>query len=114
MTIILQWIDLIWLPVMLLVVDKKQRLMVTGMFISCALMMRMQVELMEWTGFTHGFLHLLEWPVQNRAIATYNIFYALYTLLAIFSPYARGSVFLAASITIFFAAMVVSMLVMCL
>lgn len=112
MGFILQWIDLMWLPIMVMVVDKKQRFLAIGMFVSCALMMRMQIELMHWTEYPTGFLPFLEFPVQNRAIAVYTVFYMLYCFLAIFSPYARGSVFLAASITIFFAAMVISMIVM--
>ena len=112
MGFILQYIDLIWLPVMMLVVHKKQRLMVAGLFLSCALMMRLQVELMASTGFSTGFLPLMESSSEPRGFAVYNVFYMLYIILAIFSAGTERVVFMAASITIFFAAMVVSMLVM--
>ncbi|MBX2834732.1 MAG: hypothetical protein KTR28_07145 [Micavibrio sp.] len=111
MSLILNWIDFLWLPILLLLVEKKQRLLVAGMFLSCALMMRMQVELIEWTGHTHGLIGLMDSPVQLRAIASYNIFYMLYAFFAIWSK-AHGVIFLAASISLFFAAMVVSMGVM--
>jgi hypothetical protein len=112
MGFILQYIDLIWLPVMLLVVHKKQRLMVGGLFLACALMMRLQVELIESTGFSSGFLPLLESSAQTRGFMVYSVFYMLYVILAIFSAGTKPIVFMAASITIFFAAMVVSMIVM--
>jgi hypothetical protein len=112
MGFILQWIDLIWLPVMMLVVHKKQRLMAGGLFLACALMMRMQVELINSTGFSAGFLPLLESGAKERGLVVYSVFYMLYIILAIFSSGTKPIVFMAASITIFFAAMVVSMIVM--
>lgn len=112
MDFILQWIDFIWLPVIVAVVHKKQRLLAAGMFFSCALMMRLQIELITSTGFETGFLPFMTSGVQSRGLAVYSIFYMIYTLLAFYSPRTKKPVFLAASITIFFAALVVSMIVM--
>lgn len=112
MNIILQWIDFIWLPVILLVVNKQQKAVAAGMFLSCALMMRLQIELIESTGFNTGLLNFLGSNVHNRALAVYNIFYMAYVMLALFSPRVMAAVFLGASITIFFAASITSMIVM--
>lgn len=112
MDIILQWIDLIWLPVMMFVVPKERRLMVAGLFLSCALMMRMQIELMEYTGYETGFMPLIKSHVQNRAIGVYNVFYLLYVGFALLTSGAKSVVFMAASISIFFMAMLTSMVVM--
>ena len=112
MDIILQWIDFIWLPIIAAVVHKEQRVLAIGAFFSCALMMRLQIELINSTGFSTGFLPFMTSTAQQRGLAVYSIFYMLYTLLALYSPRAKKPVFLAASITIFFAALVVSMIVM--
>ncbi len=112
MSFILQWIDLIWLPVFMVVVHKKQRPLAAGLFLSCALMMRLQIELVQSTGFSTGFLPFMTSSIQTRALSVYNVFYILYVLLAFYSPKVKSIVFMAASITIFFAAMVVSMIVM--
>lgn len=50
--------------------------------------------------------------VQKRAIGTYNVFYALYVCFAMLTKYAHKVVFMAASISIFFMAMVTSMVIM--
>ena len=112
MAFILQYIDLIWLPVGLAVVHKQHRAMAAGFFIGCMVMMRLQSELMYSTGYTSGFLGLFEMNVHSRAQITYSIFYVIYIALAIYSPGTKGPVFLAASISIFFAALFTSMIVM--
>ena len=112
MDFILQYIDLIWLPIGLLAVHKHHRLMAAGFFIGCMVMMRLQAELMVSTGFGDGFTGLIEMSAHNRGQITYSIFYVIYIVLAIYSPGTRGSVFMAASISTFFAALFVSMIIM--
>ncbi len=112
MHFILQWIDFIWLPLMMVVVSKNQRIFAAGFFAACAFMMRMEVELMTSTGFVTGMLPLMQSHVFYRGIVVYSLFYGLYLALCLYSPNARNVILMAASITIFFAASVVSMLVM--
>lgn len=112
MHLILQWIDFIWLPVILAIVAKKHRPLAVGMFLSCALMMRLQVELIQSTGFSTGFLPFMTSNIYNRALGVYNVFYMIYVLLAMYSPKTKKSIFLGASITIFFAASITSMIVL--
>ena len=112
MAFILQYIDLIWLPVGLVAVHKHHRAMAAGFFIGCMVMMRLQAELMYSTGFNAGFIGFLKMDVLHRAQITYSIFYVIYIALAIYSPGTKGPVFLAASISIFFAALFTSMIVM--
>lgn len=111
-SVVLQWIDLIWLPLAVAVVHKDQRWWAAGTIISCLLMMRMQVELIESTGYTHGFLGLIKADVQSRAMMVYTFFYVGYVLLAFYSPRTKGSVFMAASIGIFFMAFFSSTFIM--
>lgn len=112
MDFLLQWIDLIWLPLAFFVAGKSQRPAVMGFFAACMIMMRLQVELVETTGYMNGFLGLVDMSARARAIMTYSAFYAIYLVLLLFSPYSRGPVLMAASISVFFAALFTSMIVM--
>ena len=112
MAFILQWIDLLWLPVALLTVHKHQRGWATGFFIACFVMMRMQVELVHSTGFANGFTGLINASSHIRGLVTYSVFYIIYIALALYSPNTKGTIFMAASISIFFLAMFTSMIVM--
>ncbi|MGB0720043.1 MAG: hypothetical protein ACPGRX_06195 [Bdellovibrionales bacterium] len=112
MAFVLQWIDLIWLPVALVIVHKPQRFIALGMLAACMVMMRMQIELMESTGYAHGMLPLLKMHAWYRGMAVYSLFYAGYLALAFYSRGGERVIFMAASISIFFAAMISSTLVM--
>ncbi len=112
MDLILQWIDLVWLPVGLFVVHKGHRLLAGGYFIACALMLRLQVELMQSIGYPTGILTLMKSDLFIRGIVVYAVFNAGYLLIAYFSPGSDKTVFLAASLTIFFSAMFSSTIIM--
>ena len=109
---ILQWIDLIWLPLGILTVHKQHRVWSAGFFIACMLMMRLQVELIHSTGFESGFTGLVDMGVHSRGQIVYTIFYIIFIALAVYSPGTRGPIFLAAALSIFFAALFVSTVVM--
>lgn len=83
-----------------------------GFVLACAVMMRLQVELMYAIKYPRGILTLVDMPLLERGFYVTGIFYVLFILLARFSPSTTGVIFLAGSITLFFTAMVVSMLVM--
>ena len=95
---------MIWLPIMLVIVHKRQRFMALGFVLSCMLMMRLMAELMDSIGYPTGILPFMTSHVFYRGIVVYTVFYALYAALAYYSPNTRSSVFLAASISIFFVA----------
>ena len=106
------YIDFIWLPIALFVVHKNQRIVTAAFFISCFLMMRMQIEMMTSLGYPTGILPLIKWPVRDTAMVTYMVFYVAYLALAHWSPGTHKHIFLAASISIFFATMLTSMVIM--
>ena len=112
MIFIVQWIDTIWLLLALLVVHKRQWGWVLGFMAACMLMMRLQAELMTSTGHPYGFLPLMESHVFQRGQAAYSIFYGIYLILAYYSPSARPAIMMAASVSMFFTALFVSMIVM--
>ncbi len=109
---IYQWIDALWIPVGLLVVHKKHRLWAVGFIAACMLMMRLQVELLAGVGYERGIVGLMDSHIFNRGLVVYSVIYIIYFLLAYYSPGTRGSVFMAASISIFFFALFLSMIVM--
>ena len=114
MDFILQNPDLIWLPLALVIVKPHQRILACCFFVFCMVMMRMQVELMQTIGHSRGFLGLLGYDAKTRGLAVYSLSYVIYLVLVLFSPYARGTLLMAASISVFFAALFISMIVMCL
>ncbi len=112
MSLLFEWIDIIWLPLGLLAVHKQHRAWAAGFFICCMVMMRLQVELIQSTGFSSGFTGFIEMDVHRRGQLTYTLFYMLYIGLAIYSPGTRGTIFMAATLSLFFAAMCTSMVIM--
>ena len=112
MNFILQYIDVLWLPIGVLALHKDHRAWAAGFFIACMIMMRLQVELMVSTGFAGGFTGWWDMNVHSRGQIAYSIFYVAYIALALYSPGTKGTIFMAASISIFFAAILTSMIVM--
>ncbi len=104
--VILQWIDVIWLPLAFFFVHKDQRMWAVGSILSCMAMMRMLTELMESIKYPDGIIGLWEMPVHNRGLLVYSLFYLGYLLFAYYAPNARGAVFMAGSITVFFVSSV--------
>jgi hypothetical protein len=112
MHFIIQWIDLVWLPLAWLVVNKEQRWWALGTLFCCMLVMRLEIELMESIGHSHGILGFIKGHVRNRALVLYSLFYGAYLLFAWYSPFSKGYLFMAASLGLFFMALFSSMLLM--
>ena len=111
-TWIVNFIDLIWIPVALVVVAPRQRVWAVLFVLLCALSMRLQIELMVDAGYGKGFTLLLDSDVKTRATLIYGIFTALYLALVYFSPRTPWAVLLSASIVIYITAFTVSMCMM--
>ena len=111
-SLIYQWIDLLWLPLGWFAVAPKFRWLTLGFIAACLLMLRMQIELMVYTGYESGILPFMTSNVQTRGLVTYSVFIALFLILANFSGRSQKVVFMSASITVFIAAFLVSTLLM--
>ncbi len=111
-SLLYQWIDLLWLPVALVTVHKGQRILAVAFMLACILSMRAQVELMHSFGKPGGFTGLLEAGAYERGLVVYGIVFALFLILAYFSPHTKGVIFLAATLTIYIISFCLSMLVM--
>ncbi len=106
------WIDLFWVPVALVTMEKGKRLLTSFFVLACVLLLRLQMELLRDGGYGRGILGLMESDIYPRGLATYSVFIMLFLLLAYFSKGAHKAVHMAASITILIASFCVSTLVM--
>ncbi len=100
---LLQWIDLIWLPLGLAVVHKDQRFWTFSCLVGCMVMMRLLAELMESIGHPNGILGMIAMPVAARGQIVYNFYYMVYIMYAFFLR-STGAIFMAASLGVFFLA----------
>jgi hypothetical protein len=106
------YLDAFWLPLALCIVHKGQRLKAIGFMLLCMVVLRLQIEIVESTGFAKGVTGLIDWPLIVRGYVVYGLFFALYLLLSYLSPFTRGAIYLAASLSIFFVAFTVSSIVL--
>ena len=108
----LDWIDLIWVPVAFLAVERGKKLFTVAFVLSCAFLVRLQVELLRDLGYPRGIFGLMDAPLLTRGMVTYGLFIGLFLCLAFFSKGGDRNVHMAASITILIAAFCVSLIVM--
>lgn len=107
-----QWMDLLWIPFALLVMERGKRLFTCAFVLSCVLLLRLQVELMQQIGHPHGFFRWLDSTIFTRGLVTYGAFIGFFMLLAFYSKGGDKNVHIAASITIMIAAFCVSSFIM--
>ena len=106
------WLDLLWLPVAMLIVHKGQKLKSLFFVLICIASLRLQMELMASTGYNYGFTGWFEMSSFHRGLIVYALFIALFLLLSHLSPFTKGAIYLAASLSIFFMAFIVSSFIM--
>lgn len=102
MNFILQYIDLIWLPLAYFAAHKNHRRTALLCIMGCALLMRMQVEMVVTMGYPRGVLNILDIQAFNRGLIIYTIFYITYLVFLHMSSESDKSVVLASSIGMFF------------
>lgn len=113
MSFILQWVDVLWLVVAFFFIHKEQRLLSFAFFVTCMMMMRLQVELMTSIGYENGLIGFApDLSVFSRGIMVYGFFYTGFILMAHYSKGGRNIIFLGASLAVFFLALFVSTIVM--
>lgn len=107
-----EWADLTWLPLALLIVHKGQKIKACAFIIVCMIVMRLQIQTFQMMGLSKGVTGFFDWPLMHRGYAVYGAFILLFLILSYFSPYTRGPIYLAASLSIFFMAFTVSSIVL--
>jgi hypothetical protein len=106
------WIDLIWLPVGWVMVHKGQRLKTMGFLLGSILIFRLQLELMRELGYENGFLGLIKLGLYERGLIVYGLVFAIFLILAHFSPRTKGVIFLAAALSVMIFGFILSMIAM--
>lgn len=91
----------------MLAVHKGQRIKAALFALGCYVALRLQLELMQATGYPDGVFHYLDSDPYERGVVGYGILVALYLLLCYISPNTKGVVFLAASLSIYFTAVMI-------
>lgn len=108
MEFLIDWIDLMWVPVALVLLRKGQRFKGVMFILSCVLTLRLQVQLMERIHYPTGIMHFLEFPLIQRGFIVYGAFIAAFLILSHFSREKDHYVYIAAAITVFMVAFCVS------
>jgi hypothetical protein len=103
-----QYIDLLWVPVALICGHGMQKIKATIFVLCCALMMRLQIQMMNELGYPDGFFNVWDAPLYTRGLLTYSVFILIFMILSYYSPRTNGFVYVAASISVFIAAFCVS------
>ncbi len=111
-SLFLNWIDVLWIPAAFFIVHKNQRIKAILFILACMFSLRLQAEMIQLTGFTTGFMGILDGDVFRRGLIFYGICIALYLVLSYYSPHTKGAIYMAASLSIFFMAFVGSTLLM--
>lgn len=106
------WIDLFWIPVALVTMERGKRLFTAFFVLACAVLLRLQVELLTEMGYPRGFIGLMDSALLVRGQVVYSVFILIFMLLAFFSKGGDKNVHIAASISIMIVAFCVSSLVM--
>lgn len=106
------WLDALWIPVALFAVHKGQKLKALFFVLVCMGVLRLQVEVMRSINHASGFTGLIGMDAFKRGMIVYAVFILFYLAISWYSPGSRGAIYLAASMTIFFAAFLVSSLAM--
>ena len=107
-----EWLDAAWLPIALILVHKGQRIKACAFIGVCMMVMRLQIQIFDQMGFAKGITGFIDWPLIFRGYAVYGVFILLFIILSYFSPFTRGAIYLAASLSIFFMAFTVSSIVL--
>jgi hypothetical protein len=112
--IIYRWIDVLWLPLVFFFVSKRHRMMLLSFILISMVVMRLQIEIIESTGFNFGFLGLSTLSVHARAMIVYTISYLILFISDLFLPKIEKIGFMSLCLAVFFMAFFTSMLFMCL
>lgn len=109
---LMNWIDLFWIPVALVTMEKGKKIKTCLFILGCSLLLRLQVEFLQQIGYPQGFTGWIETPVFTRGLITYSCFIAFFLIIAHFSKGGDKHVHIAASITILIAAFCLSTVIM--
>jgi hypothetical protein len=106
------WILLLWIPVALVIVHKGQHIKIVFFILLVSFVLKLQVELIQSTGFAKGFTGWIDMGIFQRGAIVHSVFIALFILLSYLSPRTKTPIYLAASLSLFFMSFFASSLFM--
>lgn len=106
------WIDLLWVPVALLTMERGKKIFTCLFVLSCSLLLRLQVELLQQMHYPRGIIGLMKTDVFTRGLVAYGAAIALFLVLAHYSKGGDKNVHIAASITILIGVFCLSSVIM--
>jgi len=112
MNFILQWIDLIWLPLGWFAAHKGQRPCVLTYVFLCVLMLRLLAETVIGMGYPNGAFGYLKMPVLERGLIVYSVFNMIYLMVAHYSNRRDIWLLFGGTMTIFIVASVFCLAIM--
>jgi hypothetical protein len=107
------WIDAIWIPIAALAVEGiDRRIKAAAFVIVCMMGLRLQIEILNSTGFGNGITGWLDMSPYHRGVIVYSIIIAANLLLVHFFPATRGVFYISLSLGLFFIGFAASSLFM--
>ncbi|MBN8520354.1 MAG: hypothetical protein J0L77_00460 [Alphaproteobacteria bacterium] len=100
----LPYVDLLWVPVAALVAQGTNRIRAVFFVLACAVMLRLQIQMMNELGFPYGIFKIGDMPLYTRGVLVYSFFIMIFMILTYFSPRVDGYIYMGASISIFITA----------
>lgn len=111
MDLLINWLDIIWIPIVFVIVGKKHWIKAICLVLACMFTLRLQIDLMEAIKHPSGIFSILDYPLLYRGYIVYGSFLGFFLSLSAFSKKENAYVYLAAAITIYFTAFCVSSVV---
>ena len=112
MDIVSQWLDLIWIPIALIVLPRKQWIEALVLIICSAIMLRLQIDMVKQYGKPGGMTGWLSFELYHKGLVTYSVIIAIY-IIASLMLYRHGwLIHLSLAIGVFFNAFILSTIVM--
>lgn len=108
---LVDWLDLLWIPVALVILPRFQWLEALSMIICAAIMLRMQVELAQGAGAEYGLTGWLVYPAFYKGMAVYSAAIALYIILMLVLVRYHWRAHILLSFSVFFNAFILSSIV---
>lgn len=109
---IFQWLDLFWIPLVLVLTAPKHWLKAIAFILCCVIGLRLQLELLDALGLPGGLFHMIDSSPYIRGLIVYGLVTALYLWLLRGSSRVDPFVVLAASLTIFAGAFILSSIIL--
>jgi hypothetical protein len=109
---LLQWIDLIWLPITWFAVHREHRFYAMGYICACLFSLRLQKELLDSMDVPGGITGWIAMDPALRGLIIYGGFIVFFLITSYYSKGTGGVIYMAAALSLFVISFAVSMIAM--